>query len=49
MATFDMTSDTVIENDYPAHDRTYRAFLRGVRLSVAVAAATLGLLAYFLL
>lgn len=35
--------------DYPAHVQTYRSFLRGVTLFVAMAAITLVLLAEFTL
>jgi len=34
--------------DYAAHARTYRSFVRGVRISLAVTAITLILLAWFL-
>lgn len=44
-----VTSHPVLDVDYAAHAETYRAFLRGVRLSVGAIALVLILLAYFLL
>jgi len=37
------------DDDYMTHAATYRAFKRGVAMAIATAAATLTLLAFFLL
>ncbi|HRN87561.1 aa3-type cytochrome c oxidase subunit IV [Hyphomicrobium sp.] len=42
------TNDPVADQDYQAHVESYRGFLFGIRASVAIAAAVLALLGYFL-
>jgi hypothetical protein len=44
-----VTSDPVVDADYPAHVETYRSFVHGVQMAVIVAAVVLALLAFFLL
>lgn len=43
------TQFPVVDADYAEHVQTYRSFVRGVIYAIAVAALTLGLLAFFLL
>jgi hypothetical protein len=43
------TQDPVVDADFPAHVETYRSFVRGVALFVAIAAVILLLMARFLL
>jgi hypothetical protein len=42
------THDPIVDADYPAHVETYKAFLRGARISIITIAVLLALLAYFL-
>lgn len=39
---------TATGNDYPAHEQTYRSFVTLVKVSIAVVASILILMAYFL-
>ena len=42
-------SDLIANPDYRDHVESYRAFLFGIRTSLAIAAVVLALMAYFLL
>jgi len=39
---------TATGNDYPAHEQTYRSFVTLVKVSIAVVASIVILMAYFL-
>ena len=41
--------DQTTDQDYRDHVESYRAFLFGIRTSIAIAAVVLALMAYFLL